>query len=319
MTNTANEQFARDVVHGLSGSPRTLDSRYLYDTRGSELFDAICQQPEYYLTQAEDEILESHAAEIAQRVGASTLIELGSGNSNKTHHLLRAFTAAHGHARYIPVDVSLSALEASRRGILDALEGVTVTPFEGSYEDAHGLAGDVSTPLVVFLGSTLGNFDRQGFEEFWLAWAKTLSRGAHFLVGVDLHKDTAILEAAYNDAAGVTANFTLNLFARMNRELGTNIDSRAIEHVARYSEARRQIEIFAQFSESQDFDIKLDDETHSFSLKCGQKIRTEVSRKFELDTLSTELKALGFATIERYTDNAARFGTLLLKRSDHVS
>jgi L-histidine N-alpha-methyltransferase len=311
------ERFARDVVRGLSSTPKTLDCKYLYDERGSELFEDICRQPEYYLTRTESKILERHAHEIAQRVGPVDILELGSGGSQKTQHILQAFTEQHDEVRYVPVDISPSALASSKEDIESALPDVTVTPVEGTYDDALRIASDLGSPtngkMVVFLGSTLGNFTSPEFDAFWSSWARQMDSGDNFLLGVDLHKDTGTLEAAYNDAAGVTADFTCNLFTRINRELGASIDVDSVEHVARYSEERRQIEIFARVTRPQQIEVPALGER--VPVDAGEMIQIEISRKFELPALRNQLDTRGFSTAETFTDEQELFADLLLERS----
>lgn len=311
------DRFAHDVVRGLSDTPRTLDCKYLYDERGSELFEDICRQPEYYLTRTESKILERHAGEIAQRVGPVDVIELGSGGSQKTHHILRAFAKRQEKVRYVPVDISPSALAACKEDLDRVLPDVQVTPVEGTYDDALRIASDLGSgsagTMVVFLGSTLGNFAGADFDAFWSSWARHLDPGDHFLLGVDLHKDKDTLEAAYNDAAGVTADFTRNLFARINRELDSSIDVDAIEHVARYSEERRQIEIFARIATPQEIDVPSLGER--LAVDAGEMIHVEISRKFELPELRSRLDTHGFSTAETFTDEQDMFADLLLERS----
>jgi L-histidine N-alpha-methyltransferase len=317
MTSDKTERFARDVVRGLSGTPKTLDCKYLYDERGSELFEDICRQPEYYLTRTESEILERHAHRIAERVGPVDILELGSGGSQKTQHLLQAFTERHDEVRYVPVDISPSALVSSKEDIESSLPDVTVTPVEGSYDDALRIASDLGSgttgTMVVFLGSTLGNFSGPEFDTFWSSWARQLDPGDNFLLGVDLHKDKDTLEAAYNDAAGVTAQFTRNLFTRMNRELGSSVDLDAVEHVARYARERRQIEIFARVTRPQEIEVPSLGER--VPVDAGEMIQIEISRKFELPGLRSQLDARGFSTAETYTDEQELFADLLLERS----
>jgi L-histidine N-alpha-methyltransferase len=321
MPNHNNERLARDVVRGLSGTPKELDCMYLYDERGSQLFEDICRQPEYYLTRTESKILQRHADDIARRVRTTNILELGSGGSQKTHHILRAFAERHEEVRYVPVDVSPSALASCKQSTERALSSVKVTPVVGTYDDALRLAPDLRTgatgTMVMFLGSTIGNFSDPEFDAFWTSWARQMSPGDHFLLGVDLHKDTGTLEAAYNDAAGVTAEFTRNLFVRINRELGSSFDLDAIEHVARYSLRRRQIEIFARITRAQE--VHVPSRGERFALDVGELIHVEISRKFELDELRERLDAHGFSTVATFTDEQELFADLLLERSPRVA
>jgi L-histidine N-alpha-methyltransferase len=167
--------------------------------------------------------------------------------------------------------------------------------------------------MIVFLGSTLGNFSGPEFDAFWTSWARQMDPGDSFLLGVDLDKDTSTLEAAYNDAAGVTAEFTRNLFTRINRELGSSIDVDAVEHVARYARERRQIEVFARVTRPQEIDVPSLGER--FPVDAGEMIHIEISRKFELDELRSQLDTHGFSTLETFTDEQELFANLILERS----
>lgn len=304
--------FARDVDKGLSSRPRLLDCQYLYDARGSELFEEICRQPEYYLTRTEEAILSQHAQSIADHTGPVTVMELGAGTSRKTQHLLRAYCRSGSSPRYLAVDVSPSALSKGKESIERALPGVHFSPLCCTYEEAFPLLSRLDSTLVVLLGSTVGNFGDDIFRRFFERAGEHLSVGDYFLLGVDLHKDTPTLEAAYNDAAGVTAEFTRNLFARINRELGASIDLRAVEHRAHYNERDRQIEIFARFAAAQEIYLAPLGVWHR--VEADEHIQTEISRKFTLDSLRPKLERLGFATRRVSTDARNRFAVLLLER-----
>ncbi len=285
--------FALSVAQGLDGRPRRLDASYLYDGAGSALFDRITEQPEYYLTRAEDRLLEQHAAVIREAAGPSTLVELGSGASLKTQRLLDAWSLA-GPSTYVPVDVDAQAIEhacsALRARYPDssrlALQGIAAT-YERALSALHG----TGKMTLAFLGSSLGNLGWQEYPAFCELVARSLSPGDHFLVGLDLVKDPARIEAAYNDQAGVTAAFTRNLFARMNRELGTRIPESAIEHVAYYDRERERVEIFAQAL--QEFSIQVPALGREFRIARGERILTEVSHKFRPQAFIATLERLG--------------------------
>ena len=242
------EGFAQSVVRGLSDHPRWLHCRYLYDAAGSELFEHICEQPEYYQTRTEAALLAAHAADIRRLVAAPTLVELGSGSSAKTRHLLRAWTAGGKSARYVPVDVSREILARTCRTLAASHPGLEVRGLAASYERAFPRLRELSPVMLVFLGSTIGNLNPQEMSDFLDRVSASLTPGDHFLVGIDLVKNVRTLEAAYNDRAGVSAAFTRNYFARMNREIGTDLDLGAIEHVAYYNQTLDRIEIFARFT-----------------------------------------------------------------------
>ncbi len=281
--------FALSVAAGLDGRPRRLDARYLYDAAGSGLFDRITEQPEYYLTRAEDRLLAAGARAIRELAGPGTLVELGSGASQKTERLLDAWSAA-GPTAYVPVEVDLHSLERACTALRRRYPTLPLEALAASYERALPHLAAASPLTLVFLGSSLGNLGWREAPEFCRAVADVLSPGDHFLVGLDLVKKPAALEAAYNDAAGVTAAFTRNLFARMNRELRTDVPPGAIEHVAFYDSDRERIEIYAQAR--QELRLQLPSIGRQFRIARGERILTEISHKFR--------RAAAIATIERF-------------------
>jgi iron(II)-dependent oxidoreductase len=306
----SNGGFAQSVVRGLSDHPRWLDCRWLYDATGSEIFERICEQPEYYQTRTEAALLHAHAPEIRRRAPAPTLVELGSGSSTKTRHLLRAWTAA-GSARYVPVDVSRTMLARSCAAIAAEHPGLEVRGIAASYDRAFPLFREVSPLVLVFLGSTIGNLNPEETAGFLDRVSASLAPGDHFLLGIDLVKDVRTIEAAYNDAAGWSAAFTRNLFARMNRELGTALDLSAIEHVAYYNGHLDRIEIYARFT--REAEIALPDFGRRFRIAPGEMILTEISRKFQVDEVAANTARFGFETVRTFTDPERRFAVLLLR------
>jgi iron(II)-dependent oxidoreductase len=308
----AREAFAQSIARGLGDSPRWLSCRYLYDAEGSDLFEDITRQPEYYLTRSEDALLAQHASRLRARAGAATVVELGSGSSTKTRHVLRAWTRGGQHARYVPVDISRDMLEASCRTLEAEFPSLEVRALAGTYEQAFARLREFSPLMLLFLGSSLGNLDRSDTAAFLERVADSLSAGDHLLLGLDLVKDPAVLEAAYNDAAGVSAAFTRNLFARMNRELGTNLDLDAIEHVAYWNESRERIDIFARFTRQAV--IELPELDRSFRLAAGEMVLTEVSRKFRIPEMTAAAARHGFEAVETITDPDQAFALLLLRR-----
>lgn len=305
-------EFARAVAVGLSDTPRWLPSRFLYDARGSALFEEITRQPEYYPTRTEAAILERVAPAIAAATGPASLIELGSGYSVKTSHLLDAYTAAHRRATYVPVDVSRTALDVAQTRIAERHPDVDVEPIVGRYEEAFPLVRRDAACVVVFLGSTIGNFNHGESLAFWQRVTDSLGSGDHFLLGVDLVKDRAVLEAAYNDAAGVTPRFTKNLFVRLNRELGAGIDLQAVEHVARYNEEWQRIEISARFRTAQTVHITPLD--LSIDIGAGEQVMTEISRKFVVRDLTRYLACFGLETERVWTDEREWFAVILVRK-----
>ncbi len=309
--------FARSMVAGFSASPRRLESRFLYDAHGSELYERITEQPEYYLTRTEAAILAANAPRIRKIAGPATLVELGSGSSVKTDYLLRSWLAQARPVRYIPVDVSESALRGAGRTITATHRGVSVIGVNATYQRAFPLFHRLSPAMVLFLGSTIGNFTPEEMSGFLTAMAAALAAGDFFLVGIDLAKDRDLIEAAYNDAAGVTAEFTRNLFARMNRELGSEIDLAAVEHVARYNPEREQVDICARFTRRQT--IRVAPLGYCFTIAEGEEVQTETSRKFRLREFIPYLEEYGFTTEEVFSDERNWFALLLLRRSTFPS
>jgi L-histidine N-alpha-methyltransferase len=306
------EAFARHVAIGLTDTPRWLSCQYLYDARGSELFEQITRLPEYYPTRTEAGILQSAARDIAELTGDVTLIELGSGSSEKTGYLLSAYTGAYGAAQYVPVDVSKAAIRHARARLENAHPAVRVSPVICEYEEAFPLFRAHAPSMVMFLGSTIGNFNNGESLRFWRSVSEHLGSRDHFLLGVDLVKDRAVLEAAYNDSAGVTAEFTKNLFVRMNRELDAGIDVSEVEHVARYTDEWQRIEIFALFHTKQTIRIApLDTEV---VIGAGERVMIEISRKFVIDHLAKYLSVFGFEVRQVFTDENRWFAVLLLRR-----
>ncbi len=299
---------------GLTDTPRWLPCRYLYDARGSELFEEITEQPEYYPTRTEAAILEASAESIRKLTGMVTLIELGSGSSAKTDHLLRAYAREPEPVHYVAVDVSDSILRSARAVIQRRHPRVTVSPVVGTYGEAFPLIDKASPAMALFLGSTIGNFNQTESAWFWQKISSHMSSGDFFLLGVDLVKDPAIIEAAYNDQAGVTAEFTRNLFVRMNRELDAGLNVASIEHVARYNPDWQRMEIFARFHETQTLHVHPLDRCHV--IQAGEQIMIEISRKFVINDLVQFVRYFGFQTEEVFTDDQDWFAVLLLQKGE---
>lgn len=309
-------EFARAAVSGLSGWPRRLPCRFLYDARGSALFDLITRQPEYYLTRTEASILAASAHRIRAHVGPATLVELGSGSSVKTDYLLRAWLAGAPTVRYIPVDVSETALEAAARAISTSYPPVRVIGMNSDYRGVFPLLRKFSPVLALFLGSTIGNFTSAETSRFLLGLAAGLAPDDFFLVGIDLVKDPRLIEAAYNDAAGVSAEFTRNIFVRMNRELGSGIDLSAVEHVARFDAAEEQVVIGARFLRQQM--VRIAPLGRKYTICAGETVETEISRKFRLPGFISVLGDFGLTTERVFTDDDGWFALLLVRRSRFV-
>jgi iron(II)-dependent oxidoreductase len=310
-TRESPRAFALSIAAGLDEQPRTLDSRYLYDAMGSALFERITEQPEYYQTRTEDALLARHADRLRELVGDATVVELGSGSSSKTRRLLDAWLARE-RARYVPIDVSAAALEPACAALAARYSKLTVEGIAACYERALPALIDASPMMLTFLGSSLGNLGTHAQGDFLdLVWHH-LRSGDHFLVGLDLAKDPARLDAAYDDAAEVTAAFTKNLFVRMNRELATDIPLDAVEHVAYYNPAFERVEIFAQFNRTVEFRIAEID--RHFRIARGERVRTELSYKYRPTAAVAAFARHGFRLVEQFVDGAGDFGLFLFVR-----
>lgn len=304
--------FARSVVRSLGDSPRWLDCRYLYDAAGSHIFEHISEQPEYYLTRTEGAILAALGLDIAALTGRVTIIELGSGSSVKTRLLLEAYRDLYGDIRYTPVDISLAVLEHAEDALATRYPEIEVDSLHGTYDEAFPLFSKRSPAMLLFLGSTLGNLNEEQSYEFWLKTAASLQPGDYCLLGIDINEDVDSINAAYNDKAGWSQAFTRNLFERMNRELGAGIEIDAIEHEAALNADRFRVEVFARFSRAQSIYIEPLDTT--LEISAGEKIMTEISRKFLLQEIIPYLEGFGFMPEQVYTDSSERFAVLLLRR-----
>lgn len=308
--------FARSVAAGLGDDPKWLHCRFLYDAEGSRLFEEITAQPEYYPTRTEAAILSRHADRIREITGPVNLVELGSGYSVKTEHLLNAYLRDGTELRYVPVDVSVSALQEASRSIQENFADVQFTAIAGTYASAFPVFRELTPQMVIFLGSTIGNFNEAESTAFWTAVAGHLPAGNFVLLGVDLVKDVEILEAAYNDRAEITARFTKNYLTRMNRELDAGIDADQVEHEAVWNPARDRMEISLRFNTDQRVQVSPLNET--FQVRSGERILVEISRKFRLPKLREELHRFGFELLQTFTDDREWFALLLLRRHDDL-
>src|SRR6476469_9578134 len=300
--------LAEDVRKGLSAQPKRFLPKYFYDELGSQLFEAICLLPEYYLTRAENEILERYANDIVASVdGQITLLEMGSGSASKTRLVIEALLRRQSQLLFMPVDISASALESSSRILLQSYPRLAIEAYAADY--FAGLADLAKKPrkrtLALFLGSNISNFDREEALRFLRAMRSVLNKGDALLLGADLKKDPAILEAAYNDALGVTSAFNLNVLARINRELKGTFELRAFRHRAFYNEAAGRIEIYIESLFNQRVRIeKLDLE---IEFAAGELIHTENSYKYDLNGIRQLAAQTGFELSRTWLDSQKRF------------
>ena len=305
---SATESFAEAVRRGLQSRPKTLSCRYFYDAAGSGLFERICELPEYYLTRAEDAILREHAPEmVAGWSKAPTMLELGSGSSSKTRRLIGAALDLYGDLHYLPIDVSPTILEESALALADEFPRLRVTGYAGDYLDALAvMAGRVGRPkLILFLGSSLGNYEEGPAADLLGKVAGVMGSADRLLLGTDLVKDRATLEAAYDDATGVTAAFNRNLLARVNRELGADFDTRRFAHEARYRDDLGRVEMHLVSLDDQSVNIPGAGLTVRFAQ--GESIHTENSHKYTVEGLQALAWRAGFAEEAAWTDRRGLF------------
>ena len=306
------EALRADALDGLTSVAKSLPPKWFYDAQGSALFEKITELPEYYPTRAEREILRATAAGIARRTRARTLVELGSGSSEKTRLLIDALRAAGTLRCYVPVDVSEPALIAAGDALTAEYPGVDVRAVVSDFEEHLGFPaeGDAPAPrLVAFLGSTIGNLVPEQRASFLAHVRARLYANDFFLLGTDLVKDPATLVAAYDDCSGVTAAFNKNVLAVLNAQLGADFDLDAFEHVAIWDGAREWIEMQLRSLTAQTVHLPAIGLTASFAV--GEEMRTEVSAKFRRSGVEAELAAAGLTMCSWWTDSAAQFGLSL--------
>ncbi|MCK5770667.1 L-histidine N(alpha)-methyltransferase [Algiphilus sp.] len=304
------DDFAGDVVRGLSQPVKRIPSKYLYDARGSELFEAICEQPEYYPTRTELAILDDHRHAIAAAVGSRPLVlEYGSGSGIKTRLLLDALDDP---VAYVPVEISASALDESVADLAVRFPDVEMLPLCADFTRPLRLpvaAREPASVLVFFPGSTLGNFATDDAVALLTVMRGEIGDAGAALVGIDLQKDRATVEAAYNDAAGVTAAFTLNLLARMNRELDADFDPARFHHRARYNALAGRIETHIV----SDADQRVSVAGRRFDFGAGEGVLVEYSCKYSHQGFADMAARAGLAVTQSWTDGDERFALQLLR------
>ncbi len=304
--------LADDVLDGLTRPSKELPPKHFYDAVGADLFDRICDQPEYYPTRTERAILQARSADIVERTGASELVELGSGTAAKTRILLQAMDDAGTLDRYVPIDVTEGMVRDVAADLVEIHAGLRV----------HGIVGDFERHLVhvpapdgprvwAFLGGTIGNFPPGSRRRFLRAVAKQMAAEDHLLLGTDLVKDPAVIQAAYDDAAGVTAEFNRNVLRVINRELDADFVPEAFDHVAVFDTDREWIEMRLRAQEAQTVRVGALDLRVEFA--AGEEMRTEISAKFTRERLAGDLAASGLELVELYTDADELFALTLAR------
>jgi dimethylhistidine N-methyltransferase len=299
----ADSSFARDVIAGLTARPKRLSPKYFYDQAGAQLFEDITALPEYYLTRCELEILRERAPEMARFFPPrSALIEFGSGSSKKVRILLEAAPTI---AAYIPVDISSEMLVQEAEELRRDYPRLAVLPVEADFTQPFSLPAEAAgmAHTGFFPGSTIGNFEPHEACAFLRHAGHMLGRGATLIIGVDLVKDTSVLNAAYDDAAGVTAKFNLNLLARINRELGANFDLASFSHEAFYNAERHRIEMHLASKKRQKVRVA----GRAIEFRAGETIHTENSYKYTLDSFRALARGSGWDPVAVWTDAGANF------------
>jgi L-histidine Nalpha-methyltransferase len=308
-----------DVAAGLTATPKSLPPKYFYDARGSELFDEITQLPEYYPTRAETSILARRAGEIAGLARCASLVELGSGTSAKTRLLLRALREAGTLREFVPFDVDPAVLAQASAALTAEYPGLRISPFTGDFErdlaaiprapDGAGAEGSAGRRTIAFLGSTIGNLEPAARTAFLRHVGHALRPGDTFLLGTDLVKDPVRLQRAYDDAAGVTAQFNRNVLRVVNRELDADFAVELFEHVALWDARREWIEMRLRSVLEQQ--VKVRDLGLTVTFAAGEEMRTEISAKFRPGGIAAELAAAGLETVRFWTDEDGDFGLTL--------
>jgi dimethylhistidine N-methyltransferase len=307
----AELEAAQEVITGLSNTPKYLPPRYFYDDRGSQLFEQICNLPEYYLTRTEAAILQNYAGAIAQLTGPCEIVELGSGSSTKTRTLLKAYESQGYVLRYMPIDISAGILEHSAQTLLVDYPTLAVHGLVSTYQLALERLEPSSLPsrMICFIGSTLGNLAPEECDRFLDQVKAALQPGEYFLLGIDLQKPQSILEAAYNDTQGVTAEFNLNMLRHLNRKFDGSFDLVQFEHWSFYNNSLHQIEMHLKSLSAQTVELKALNLTVEFQL--GETILSEISRKFDLNTMQQSLQTRGLIPVQTWTDPNHWFGLVL--------
>jgi L-histidine Nalpha-methyltransferase len=312
--------MAREIRLGLTARPKELPPKYFYDERGSKLFERITELPEYYPTRAERAILAARSAEIVAAAGEpGTLVELGSGSAAKTRHLLSAMRDAGCLDSYVPVDISERITREAAERLVEEYPGLSVRGLVCDFEHdleliRDGAEAEDGGHLVAFLGGTIGNLYPDPRRDFLTRIAALLGPGDRLLLGTDLVKEPARLEAAYDDAAGVTAEFNRNVLAVLNRELGADFDPEAFEHVARYDAEQAWMDV--RLRSVADQVVRIDGLDLTVRFAAGEEMRTEISAKFTRERLEAIYAEAGLTLTGWFTDPAGDYALSLARRAD---
>ena len=302
----AQDKLADDVRDGLTRRLKQLPPKYFYDARGSELFDRITTLPEYYPSRAEREILNRRAPEIVAETEARELVELGSGTASKTRALLYAMAGAGSLRRYVPFDVDESVVERCAEELVELYPGLTVHGVVGDFERDLGHIPSGEQRLIAFLGGTIGNLFPAERAQFLRLLRQLMGPSDRLLIGTDLVKDRSVLEAAYNDSEGVTAEFNRNVLRVINDGLDADFDPESFDHVAFFDEANSWVEMRLRANGAQT--VRIDGANLEVTFEDGEELRTEISAKFTRAAVERELRAAGLRLDGFYTDEGALFG-----------
>ncbi|TBR22134.1 MAG: L-histidine N(alpha)-methyltransferase [Candidatus Nitrosotenuis sp.] len=304
------DEFASDIAYGLTRKKKFIPSKYFYDINGSQLFEQICNLPEYYLTRKEIEILSSIKNDLARYLSTHAVIELGSGSATKTRFLFEILSESQDEIQYFPIDIS-DIIHESTEKLQDEFSNLKITGIVDQYEGGLKLLKSLrDKKIIVFFGSSFGNFDKKNGTEFLKRIRESMNAEDLFLLGIDLVKDIKVLEQAYDDPQGITKKFNLNVLARINRELGANFNPSNFDHVAFYNSAHKRIEMHLQAKTDQHILIK--DIDLSVKLRGGEKIRTEYSHKYTIPQLRSLAEKTGFKIKTIWSDQQKYFGLVLL-------
>lgn len=306
-----NEQIARDVMNGLTAPQKYLPSKYFYDARGSQLFEEICLLPEYYLTRTEMAILKGSAKEIMKKFRGGDLIELGSGANWKIRMLIEAVDISQrSRIRYVPVDVSASALIEASEELLDIYPEIEVMGIIADFVHPMEFIPSDRDKLITFFGSTIGNLDEEECHVFLRSISENMKEGDRFVFGLDMLKPREIIEAAYNDSRNITSEFNKNILNVVNRELNGDFDPSHFDHVAFFNEEKEQIEMHLRANRR--VVVEIGDLNLSVTLERGETIRTEISRKFSRESAEAMISKAGLGIEAWFSDPEEWFSLLKL-------
>ena len=304
--------LALSLAKTLLDQPRWLEARYLYDERGSQLFERICQLPEYYLTRTEASILSQQAGAIISTAQPDCIVELGAGSAQKVKYLLTEQMRQLEGGTYVPIDVSLAALAESRATVADHFPGIRFQGLNGLYEEAVTVLDGDSRKLFVFLGSTVGNLTPVEFGSFFTHLAGSMRTGDYFLLGIDRIKDSSVLEKAYDDSEGITSLFILNAFNHINEATGSHFDLDGLEYLSFYSSEWNRVEMYAVAQAAQE--IRFPTLQTGFLWQAGERVLVEISRKFDPVRLQDQLRLFELEPQLHFTDSREWFSLLLFRK-----